>query len=122
MITDEGEGGVYHDMKYDVEFMNGDFEHLALVENPRYEEATIVLNSKGESIRKKKINETQDDVSINFLLTEKKEFKLKLPNILYARLMSLIDNLQKKADWKISDSSESQFSPDIFLNTNETVH
>ena len=69
-----------------------------------------------------KINETQDDVSINFLLTEKKEFKLKLPNILYARLMSLIDNLQKKADWKISDSSESQFSPDIFLNTNETVH
>ena len=61
VITDEGEGGVYHDMKYDVEFMNGDFEHLALVENPRYEEATIVLNSKGESIRKKKINETQDN-------------------------------------------------------------
>jgi hypothetical protein len=53
VITDEGEGGVYHDMKYDVEFMNGDFEHLALVENPRYEEATIVMNSKGEPIRKK---------------------------------------------------------------------
>lgn len=61
VITDEGEGGVYHDMKYDVEFMNGDFEHLALVENPRYEEATIVLNSKGEPIRKKQINQTQDN-------------------------------------------------------------
>jgi hypothetical protein len=63
VITDEGEGGIYHDIKYDTEFMNGDFEHLALVENPRYEEATIVLNSKGEPIRKKQ----------NAIITEKIE-------------------------------------------------
>ena len=81
VITDEGGGGVYHDMKYDVEFMNGDFEHLALVENPRYEEATIVLNSKGEPIRKvardmikKPIssNETQDNGGTAMLMFQKK--------------------------------------------------
>ena len=38
--------GTYHGKDYDMEFTNGEFLHLALVPNPRYERATIVMNSK----------------------------------------------------------------------------
>lgn len=38
--------GSYHGKQYDMEFTNGEFLHLALVPNPRYERANIVMNSK----------------------------------------------------------------------------
>ena len=40
--------GTYHGLDYDMEFTGGEFLHLALVPNPRYEKANIVMNSKGE--------------------------------------------------------------------------
>ena len=40
--------GTYHGKDYDMEFTNGTFLHLALVPNPRYERATIVMNSKDD--------------------------------------------------------------------------
>lgn len=43
--TDE-RGGVYHNIRYRREITAFDGEHLAIVENPRYEGATIRLNSK----------------------------------------------------------------------------
>lgn len=43
--TDE-RGGVYHSIPYKRELLAFDGEHLAIVENPRYEGATIRLNSK----------------------------------------------------------------------------
>lgn len=46
MTESTGEGGEWHNMPYDDELLNGVFEHLAIVPNPRYEEATILLNSK----------------------------------------------------------------------------
>lgn len=46
--TDEC-GGVYHAIKYRRELTAFEGEHLALVENPRYEGATIRLNSKPKS-------------------------------------------------------------------------
>lgn len=46
IVTEKDEkGGIYHDIEYDEEVLNGDFEHLAIVPNPRYREANIVLNS-----------------------------------------------------------------------------
>ena len=39
-------GGSENNIKYDMEFLDGVFTHLALVNNPRYERATIVFNSK----------------------------------------------------------------------------
>lgn len=36
----------YHGKDIDMEFIDGEFLHLAIVENPRYERATIVVNSK----------------------------------------------------------------------------
>lgn len=40
--TELGSGGVYHDFDYDKEVKNGIYEHLAIVNNPRYEEAVIM--------------------------------------------------------------------------------
>ena len=46
----DDEGGTENNIKYDKEFLNGKFTHLAIVENPRYERANIVVNSKTEVI------------------------------------------------------------------------
>lgn len=49
-VTDKDEGGgVWHDIAYDAEILNGNGEHLAIVPNPRYRDATILLNSSEES-------------------------------------------------------------------------
>lgn len=39
-------GGTENNIPYDIEFLDGEFSHLAIVENPRYERANIVFNSK----------------------------------------------------------------------------
>ncbi|MBQ8475742.1 hypothetical protein IJ531_01625, partial [bacterium] len=39
-------GGVENNIPYDKEFLKLNFTHLALVDNPRYERANIVFNSK----------------------------------------------------------------------------
>lgn len=41
----DNRGGTENNIKYDMEFLDGVFEHLALVNNPRYERANIVFNS-----------------------------------------------------------------------------
>jgi hypothetical protein len=40
-VLDVKEGGLWHDIKFDGEIVEGSFTHLALVENPRYEESKI---------------------------------------------------------------------------------
>lgn len=45
-VTNTGPSGKCHDMPYDEEIKGFSGEHLAVVGNPRYEEATIRLNSK----------------------------------------------------------------------------
>lgn len=39
-------GGTENNIPYDIEFLDGVFTHLAIVNNPRYERANIVFNSK----------------------------------------------------------------------------
>lgn len=46
--TADNKGGSENNIKYDMEFLDGVFTHLALVSNPRYERANIVFNSKTE--------------------------------------------------------------------------
>lgn len=54
--------GTYHGKEYDMEFINGNFLHLALVPNPRYEKANIVVNAKDEEIQaEKNIGEEEYD-------------------------------------------------------------
>lgn len=51
--TANDEGGSENNIKYDMEFLDGVFTHLALVNNPRYERANIVFNSKTEILNDK---------------------------------------------------------------------
>lgn len=39
-------GGTENNIPYDIEFLDGVFTHLAIVDNPRYERANIVFNAK----------------------------------------------------------------------------
>ena len=48
------EGGSENNIKYDIEFLDAVFTHLALVNNPRYERANIVFNSKTEFVNNDK--------------------------------------------------------------------
>lgn len=62
--------GTYHGLDYDMEFTGGEFLHLALVPNPRYERANIVMNSKETVIAPIEIDITrqvQNDKEICFL-------------------------------------------------------
>jgi hypothetical protein len=43
-IVERGSGGIYHDIHYDSEVLKLEFLNLALVENPRYQEAREQLN------------------------------------------------------------------------------
>lgn len=45
-VNDAGPGGSWHNIGYEEEILEFSGEHLAIVSNPRYEEATIRLNSK----------------------------------------------------------------------------
>jgi hypothetical protein len=42
-------GGVWHNVDYDLEILDGEYTHLAIVKNPRYEDAKFFENSKGEN-------------------------------------------------------------------------
>lgn len=46
-------GGTENNIPYNIEFLDGVFTHLAIVNNPRYERANIVFNSKTEVINDK---------------------------------------------------------------------
>lgn len=45
-------GGKYHNVEYDGEFLDGEYTHLAIVKDPRYEGANIVWNSVGGKVMK----------------------------------------------------------------------
>lgn len=55
-VLDLAEGGLWHDIEYDGEIIDGSFTHLALVESPRYEDAKItkepvmLVNGKEENL------------------------------------------------------------------------
>jgi hypothetical protein len=44
-VKELGPGGTYHGIKYDAEILDIEFNHLAIVDNPRYELAEFRLNS-----------------------------------------------------------------------------
>lgn len=57
--TANDEGGSENNIPYDMEFLDGVFTHLALVNNPRYERANIVFNSKTFNISNNNFNPDQ---------------------------------------------------------------
>jgi len=49
------DGGIWHDIEYDEEVLDGSFDHLAIVSNPRYRDATILLNETDIKEEKEKM-------------------------------------------------------------------
>lgn len=47
--TEWGDGGLKHNLPYDRRVINGEFTHLALVDNPRYEDAKVYTPSQYEA-------------------------------------------------------------------------
>lgn len=91
------EGGSYHNMQYDGEVTDGSFTHLALVENPRYEDSRI-----SKQIPAMLVN----DKSAHFITNkEDKEMDLK----------QIIDNLWNKKP----DGTKEKAHPVLVLNGKE---
>lgn len=62
-VTEADEkGGTYHNVPYDEEVLKGEALHMAIVPNPRYEQAWIIKNSKSE----------EDNLKIVFKKKDKK--------------------------------------------------
>ena len=66
-VTDAAAGGSYHNVEYQEEVLNGIYKHMAVVPNPRYEDAWVILNSKPKETRvkvfkKHRQNEKDDEM------------------------------------------------------------
>lgn len=67
-----GDGGKYHDIEYEREILGGVGEHLALVENPRYEECLMVVDNQpavlyNEKIYLEKFKPTEDNEMVTII-------------------------------------------------------
>lgn len=78
--TDSGAGGVHLNLPYDRRVLNADFTHIALVKNPRYEEAKIYtpeqFNDYQEGKRKQFTNSKTEEKKgsfMKFFKTKKEE-------------------------------------------------
>lgn len=62
----DNEPKTHNGKKIDREFTNGEFLHLALVDNPRYERANIVMNSKDEEQTTEENSEVENSLTSIF--------------------------------------------------------
>lgn len=62
-VTNSAGGGSYHNMDYQEEVLDGEYKHMAIVPNPRYENAWVIMNSKpgGTMFGKKKRRENMPE-------------------------------------------------------------
>ena len=73
--------GTYHGKDYDMEFTGGEFLHLALVPNPRYERANIVLNAKDEEFITIGKGENARHIPLDYLLQKNEKFEVDVKGI-----------------------------------------
>lgn len=73
-ITKKDKGGMYHNIPYDEEAKEISFENIALVKNPRYQEANKRINSinKQQKNEKKINNKKQKNQRIRKLINKSK--------------------------------------------------
>ncbi|CAK9250650.1 unnamed protein product [Sphagnum jensenii] len=72
--TQYGEGGMWNGVDYDKTVLDGNFEHLAIVMNPRYEESVIMTPEEFKAYNEKQTVELKRLTNSN----DKKETKMKL--------------------------------------------
>ena len=94
--TELGSGGVYHDFDYDKEVKNGVYEHLAIVNNPRYEEAVVMTPEEFKDFnegRKAELDKLKNSKENEMLSEEdKKELLDSLMNSLSATIKDTVKN------------------------------
>ena len=101
--TELGSGGVYHDIDYDKEVKNGVYEHLAIVDNPRYEEAVIMTPDEFKNFnegRKTELEKLKNSKEKKMLSEEeKKELLDSLKNSLVEVVKDTVKNaLEEKIE------------------------
>lgn len=69
-----GDGGMWNGVEYDKTVLDGSFEHLAIVMNPRYEESVIMTPEEFKAYNEKQTVELKRLTNSN----DKKETKMKL--------------------------------------------
>jgi hypothetical protein len=57
LLTDTGGGGQWHSVDYDKTVLNGEYEHLAIVDSPRYEESIILTPEEFKEYNEQKTSE-----------------------------------------------------------------
>lgn len=63
-VTHSLSGGTYHNVQYDSEVSDGVYKHMAIVDNPRYEGAWVIQNSKSKEdavFKKNRRNNEMDE-------------------------------------------------------------
>ena len=104
--TEYGGGGVYHDINYQKEVKNGVYGHLALVDNPRYEEAVIMTPAEFKKFnedRKQELEQLKNSKENEMLSKEEMDALVasvqnSLTEVFSAKIEETVKNaLEKKA-------------------------
>ena len=108
--TELGSGGEYHAIKYDKEVLNGVYEHLAIVDNPRYEESVIMTPEEFKNFnegRKAELEKLKNSKE-NKMLSE--EEKTELLDSLKNSLADMIKDTVKNAmeEKKVEDKKNAE--------------
>lgn len=96
--------GEYHNIRYTQEVLDGEYTHMAVVANPRYEGARIVYNSKGGSMKmfnwfKKGESKQVADIENSLVEIDGKKVSVKtLVDVHNATEKSKVDDLSNMAD------------------------
>lgn len=94
-MPEYGQGGIYHNVSYDHEIIGGEGIHLAIVANPRYEDAIILKNS---------INKINKIMTIFKFKKDKKENAAEVKEI---ELENAMFEIEEGVNVSVSDMVES---------------
>lgn len=110
--TELGSGGVSHDIDYDKEVKNGVYEHLAIVDNPRYEEAVIMTPEEFKDFndgRKAELDKLKNSKENEMLSEEdKKELLDSLKNSLSEIVKDTVKNAMEEKDAEDKKNAEDE--------------
>ena len=110
--TELGSGGVYHDIDYDKEVKSGVYEHLAIVDNPRYEEAVIMTPDEFKDFnegRKTELDKLKNSKENEMLSEEdKKELLDSLKNSLSEIVKDTVKNAMEEKDAEDKKNAEDE--------------
>ena len=127
--TDKGSGGTFNAIPYEQEVLKADFFHMALVQNPRYENARIftedeyssymknldqkMLNSKGEKVLPE--GESQDKITVTNSESE---------HMTEETIKNDVKKVEKKEpeDKKENEAKEPEKKKPDFMNEKVTVN